>query len=70
MKLHISLDRISKFLDQPGYGYEVSAGGQLICTGWAKGDVLSAREEARDHARIVLRKQECARLAAITGDVE
>lgn len=70
MKLHISLDRVSKFLDQAGYGYEVTLGGALICSGWAGGDVLSAREEARDHARLVLRRQERARLASITGDVE
>lgn len=68
--LRIYLDRASKFLDQPGYGYEIvdTDTGALVCEGWSKGDALTVREDAKAHARRALQQQERARLAVITGD--
>lgn len=70
--LTIHIDRAGqKFLDQPGYAYEVTdESGALVCEGWSSGDAFTAREGAKEHARAALRRRERARLAAITGDVE
>lgn len=71
MSFKIHLDRVSKFLGQAGYGYEVvDAAGALVCEGWSKGDALTVREDAKAHSRRVLAQQERNRLAAITGDFE
>lgn len=69
MSYKIHLDRASKFLGQAGYGYEVvDSAGALVCEGWAKGDALTVRADAKAHSTRVLQQRERSRLAAITGD--
>ena len=67
IKIHV--DRTGqKFLEQPGYSYEVESDGTFVCSGWCAGDVLTTRTEATEHARRVLRMRARQQARAITGE--